>query len=50
MLHQYYLRFLELEVGWIDALLNIGWNTKNNIGFCNLMFLFNSQVLDEFDF
>ena len=50
LLHLHYPRFLELNVRWVDALLEAERNLKDIFGRCNLMLLFESKRLDDFDF
>ena len=50
MLHWDHPRFLELEIKWVDELLGIEWDMKNFSGWCNLMYLFRSYGLYDFDF
>ena len=50
LLHQYYPRFLELDSRWVDALIEAEGDMKDKYGRCNLMYLFMSEKLDDFDF
>ena len=49
-LHLSHPRFLKLDVRWVDALIEAEGDAKNNYGYCNLMYLFASDKLDDFDF
>ena len=50
LLHKYNPRFLELDARWVDALIEAEGDMKDEDGLCNLMFLFMSDKLDDFDF
>ena len=46
----YHPRFLILDAKRVDALLAAEGDSKDNNGMCNLMHLFRSEKLDNFDF
>ena len=50
LLHWFNPRFLELDARWIDALIEAEGDMKDKSGWCNLMYLFMSEKLDDFDF
>ena len=50
LLHWFYPRFLELDSRWVDALIETEGDMKDKDGYCNLMYLFKSRKLDDFDF
>ena len=50
LLHMNFPRFLELELRWVDALIAAELHKKNRNEEDNLMFLFWSDKLSDFDF
>ena len=50
LLHWFNPCFLELEAKWVDALLEAENDERDKFGYCNLVFLFRSKKLKNFDF
>ena len=46
----YHPRFLELDSKWVDALFEAERDIKDESGWSSLMYFFNSNGLDGFDF
>ena len=49
-LHEFNPRFLELDLKWIDALLEVEWDVKSLNGLNSLMYLLKSKKLSNFNF